>query len=128
MSRISPSIAIVDDDAPVLKALRRLLRGRGFEATTYGSASEFLTALHHQRPDCLILDLQMPGMNGLELLQHLKSLGIKVPTIVITAHGGENAAERCIAAGAVAFLAKPLQNAPLFDAIREATRYGPAWR
>lgn len=122
MDGTSPSIAIVDDDAPVLKALKRLLRGRGFETVAYGSAREFLTAFPRERPDCLILDLQMPEMNGLELLQHLKRQGIKVPTIVITAHGGDDIAERCMAAGAVAFLPKPLQNAPLFEAIGKASR------
>lgn len=122
MAGTHPSIAIVDDDAPVLKALKRLLRGRGFDAATYGSAREFLTALPERRPDCLILDLQMAEMNGLELLQHLKRQGIKMPTIVITAHGGDDVAERCLAAGAVAFLPKPLHTAPLFEAISEAGR------
>lgn len=64
----------------------------------------------------------LPGMDGLELLQHLSRQGIRMPAIVITAHGREDIAERCIAAGAVAFLAKPLQNAPLFEAIGKASR------
>lgn len=118
----SPSIAIVDDDAPVLKALKRLLRGRGFDPATYGSAREFLTALPEKRPDCLILDLQMPEMSGLELLRYLRRHGINVPTIMITAHTGEDVAERCIAAGAMAFLPKPLQNAQLFEAINKASK------
>lgn len=122
MAGTSPSIAIVDDDAPVLKALRRLLRGRGFETAIYGSAREFLTALPRHRPDCLIIDVQMPEMNGIELLQQLRRRGVKMPTIMITAHGGEDIAERCMAAGAVAFLEKPLQNAPLFEAIGKASR------
>lgn len=117
-----PSIAIVDDDVPVLKALGRLLRGRGFETATYESAHELLAALPKRRPDCLIIDLQMPEMDGLELLQHLSRRGVRMPVIVITAHGREDVAERCIAAGAVAFLAKPLQNAPLFEAIGKASR------
>jgi len=115
------SIAIVDDDAPVLKALGRLLRGRGFKTKTFESASAFLTALTLERPDCLILDLQMPGMNGLELLWLLKRRGINIPTIVITGNGSEETAGRCAAAGAAAFLHKPLQNPTLFAAIDQVT-------
>lgn len=115
-------IAIVDDDAPVLKALRRLLRGRGFEVATYISAREFLQALPESRAGCLILDLQMPDMDGLELLQQLEHEGIDIPTIVITAHAGEGVATRCKTHGAIAFLSKPLQLAPLLAAIEKAQR------
>jgi FixJ family two-component response regulator len=119
-----PSIAIVDDDAPVLKALGRLLRGRGYETAAYGSAREFLAALPQSRPDCLILDLQMPGMGGLELLQDLKRRAVALPTIVITARGDDELADRCLSCGAVAFLSKPLQSATLFAALREAAGEG----
>lgn len=120
MAETPPSIAIVDDDVPVLKALKRLLSGRGHETTIYGSAREFLAALTESRPDCLILDLQMPDISGLEVLQQLKRRGILLPTIMITAHGGKEIAERCVAAGAIALLPKPLQNGPLFAAISKA--------
>ena len=76
----------MDDDPAVLKALSRLLRSHAFRAQTYGSGQEFLAALPAGLPGCLIVDLQMPEMNGLELQQHLVSNGIKIPTILITAH------------------------------------------
>ena len=123
MAGVSPWIAIVDDDPSVLRALARLLRTRALQARTYVSASDFLSALPVGLPECLILDLQMPGMSGLELLQHLMRSGVRVPTIVITAHGDSEARERCETAGAVAFLRKPVQDTILFAAI-EAARGG----
>jgi FixJ family two-component response regulator len=115
-------IAIVDDDASVLKALKRSLRVRSLQSKAYGSAQEFLTSLHSGLPECLIVDLHMPGMTGLELLQHLKRRDIQIPAIVITAHSDVGFRERCEAAGAIALLLKPLQNASLFAAIDSATK------
>src|SRR5215467_11802758 len=106
-------IAIVDDDASVLKSLNRLLRTRGFQAKTYGSAREFLAALSEGLPACLVLDLQMPEMTGVELLQHLTRSGIEIPTIIITANADPLVRERCISAGVIAYLQKPLQGAAL---------------
>jgi FixJ family two-component response regulator len=117
MAEASPSIAIVDDDPAVLKALSRLLRSHAFRARTYGSGQEFLAALPAGLPDCLIVDLQMPEMNGLELQQHLASKGIKIPTILITAHDDVALRDQ---AGLVASLRKPLQEKALFDAIDKA--------
>ena len=111
------SIAIVDDHPPLLRALRRQLRGRGFNARTYESAREFLADLPRQRPDCLIVDFNMPGMTGLELHQHLMDRGIRIPTIVISAIDNDGIGERCVAAGAAAFLAKPIEDPVLFAAI-----------
>jgi FixJ family two-component response regulator len=116
-----PWIAIVDDDPFVLRALARLLRTRRLRPKTFGSGEDFLGALSEGRPDCLIVDMQMPEMSGLELQQHLTRRGISIPTIVITAHGDAQARERCVAAGAVAFLTKPLQEQSLFAAIQEAS-------
>jgi FixJ family two-component response regulator len=112
----------VDDDPSVLKALTRALRVRAFLTRTYGSAQAFLDALPGGLPDCLIVDLQMPEMTGLELLQHLTCKGIRIPTIVITAHGDIGFRERCESAGAIAILPKPLQNASLFAAVEAAIR------
>jgi FixJ family two-component response regulator len=120
MAQASPWIAIVDDDPAVLKALARLLRARALEARTYASAREFLKVLHEDLPECLIVDLQMPDMTGLELQRHLSRSGLRIPTIVITAHNEAGARERCESAGAVAFLAKPLQDTSLLAAIRTA--------
>jgi FixJ family two-component response regulator len=115
-----PWIAIVDDDPFVLRALARLLRTRALHPRTFESAGGFLGALSEGLPQCLIVDLQMPEMSGLELQQHLSRIGIEIPTIVITAHAEGQARERCECAGAIAFLKKPLQEASLFAAIEKA--------
>jgi FixJ family two-component response regulator len=115
-------IAIVDDDPSVLKALARMLRARALEPRTFGSAREFLASLPGERPECLIADLQMPEMTGLELQQNLNRDGIRIPTIIITAHDETGVRKRCEAAGAVAFLAKPVQDIALLAAIEVARR------
>jgi FixJ family two-component response regulator len=121
---MTQSIAIVDDDVPVLKALERLLRGRGFEVCTYRSAPEFLDGLPAARPDCLIVDLHMPEMTGLELHQNLAQRNIRIPTIVITALGKEEGRDRCSAAGLRFLLHKPVQPSELLVAIFEASESG----
>jgi FixJ family two-component response regulator len=113
-------IAIVDDDPSVLTALARLLRTRALHSKTYNSAQEFLAALPDGLPDCLILDLHMPGMTGIELHEHLARMGIRIPTIVITAHGDDKARERFDSSDVVAFLAKPLRNEALLAAVNDA--------
>ena len=118
MAEASPWIAIVDDDPAVLKALSRLLRTRSYRARTYGSGQELLAALPDELPDCLIVDLQMPEMNSLELRQHLVSSGITIPTILISAKGDVALGER--ESGLVASLRKPLQEQALFEAIGKA--------
>jgi len=119
---VEPWIAIIDDDPFVLRGLARLLRTRALHPKTFESAAVFLAALSEGLPECLIVDLQMPEMSGLELQQHLSSIGIEIPTIVITGHGDVQARERCECAGAIAFLKKPLQEATLFAAIQKASR------
>ena len=109
---------MVDDDPAVLKALSRLLRSHAFSARTFGSGQEFLAALPDGLPECLIVDLQMPEMNGLELQQHLVGNGISIPTILITAHS--DAVLDSDDGGFVARLRKPLQEEILFDAIDKA--------
>jgi FixJ family two-component response regulator len=122
MAKASSRIAIVDDDPSVLKALARLLGTRSLNARTYRSARQFLASLADGLPDCLIIDLQMPEMTGLELQQDLARKGIRIPTIIITAHDEAGMRERCKAAGAIAFLSKPLQDTSLFAAIDAASR------
>lgn len=120
MSETSPWIAIVDDDPSVLRALSRLLSTRALSAKTFPSPQQFIDSLAVEVPDCLILDLQMPGMTGLELQQNLARSGIQIPTIVITAHNDTETRERCASAGAIAFLPKPIDDASLFAAIELA--------
>jgi FixJ family two-component response regulator len=119
MPRSSARIAIVDDDAAVRKALIRLLAA-SYDAQAFESGSEFLASLDHGVPDCLVIDLQMPEMTGLDLQVHLVRAGIKIPTIFITAHDESGTRGRCKAAGAMAYLLKPLRKAALVGAINAA--------
>ncbi|MGH6742783.1 MAG: response regulator transcription factor [Bradyrhizobium sp.] len=114
-------IAVVDDDPSVLRALKRLLSAWSYRAETYESARAFLDTLGDGRPDCLIVDLHMPDMTGLELQRHLTRAQIDIPIIVITAHDEEGVRERCRSAGAKALLTKPLQERTLLDAIAKAS-------
>ena len=122
MREVSPWIAVVDDDPSVLRALARLLQMRALPAKTFASAREFLTALPNGVPECLIVDLQMPEMSGLELHQHLMRGGTMIPTIFITAYDSVETRQRCEAAGAAAYLLKPLQGAAFFAAIERIRR------
>jgi FixJ family two-component response regulator len=110
-------VAIVDDDSAVRKALARLLCASAIEARTFSSGREFLDSLPSGTPDCLIVDLQMPEMTGLELQLELARTGARLPTIVITAHNDVGLRERCLAAGAAAYLLKPLDEGILITTI-----------
>jgi FixJ family two-component response regulator len=122
MAHYSPWITIVDDDTSVRKALARLLRARELRVKTFNSAQDFLANLGEGLPECLIVDLQMPKMSGLDLLQRLTREGTQIPSIVITARDDYGLRERCKSAGAIAFLLKPIQNAALYSAIDDALR------
>jgi FixJ family two-component response regulator len=123
MSDRAIRVAIVDDDASVRKALARLLSAYSFDIITYGSASDFLKALGVGQPQCLVLDLHMPDITGLDLQRHLLRAGISIPTIIITAYDEPGVRERCYTAGAAAFLVKPLNDALLVNAINAATAH-----
>jgi FixJ family two-component response regulator len=127
-----PHIAIVDDEEPVRKALKRLLVASGFEVDTYAGGKEFLAAGGHA-PDCLILDLHMPGMSGLQVLRALRAAHRPMPTVVITAHDTPDMSAQCLEAGVMAYLRKPLDERVLLNSIssslaRAATRPNPAPR
>jgi|SRR5215470_15372810 len=122
MSQMTSRVAIVDDDASVRKALARLIAACSFKPQTYGSAREFLDSLPLGLPDCLVVDLQMPEMTGLDLQRQLARTGVKIPTIVITAHNEPGFRQRCESAGVVAYLLKPLSENTLIAAINTATR------
>lgn len=116
------SIAIVDDDSSVRKALGRLLTANSFDAHTYGSAREFLESLEVRKPACLVLDLHMPDYGGLELQHHLRREGVRMPTVIITAHNEIGLRERCANAGAAAFLVKPVSESALIESINSAVQ------
>ena len=115
-----PYVAIVDDEEPVRKALRRLLRASGLQADSYSCGSEFLQAAAQRPPDCVVLDLHMGGMNGLQVLSKLRASAHHPPVVIITAHDEPEAREECRAAGAAAFLRKPLDERLLLNAISAA--------
>ncbi len=111
---------MVDDDASVRKALARLLTASSFDTRTYGSAREFMKSGTSAPPECLVLDLHMPDISGLDLQHLLRKAGINIPTVVITAHNEPGIREQCQSAGAAAFLIKPLDCASLVGAINSA--------
>lgn len=117
-----PSVAIVDDEEGVRKALGRLLRASGLEAESYANGQEFLDAAVARQPDCVVLDLHMPGMSGLQVLRKLKAAGQRLSVVVITAHDEPETREQCLAAGACAYLRKPLEDRVLLNAISAAMR------
>ena len=96
----------------------RLLQASSYTAQTFGSASEFLASLNQRVPDCLIVDLQMPSMNGIELQTSLARAGIEIPTIVITAYDEPSSRERCSMVGAAAYLLKPVRKKELIATIK----------
>jgi FixJ family two-component response regulator len=115
-----PTIFIVDDDAAVRDALKLLLRSVGQAVETFGSAQEFLDAYAEDRPGCLVLDIRMPGMSGLELQQKLNERHSIIPIIFITGHGDVPMAVEAMQAGAVDFIQKPFRDQDLIDRINQA--------
>ena len=114
----TPLISVVDDDYSVRESLARLIRSVGFSVLAFGSAEEFLSRGPGHEPDCLILDIRMPGMNGLELQRELSATDPDLPVIFITAHASdEQVRARALEAGAVAFLLKPLREEEVLKAI-----------
>jgi FixJ family two-component response regulator len=111
-------VAIVDDEVSICRAMLRLLRSANFRAESFCSAADFIESLSDHTPDCLVLDLQMPTMTGLELQEHLVRSNKHLPVIIITAHDEPEAAERCLALGAAHYLRKPIEGSLLIDSIR----------
>jgi FixJ family two-component response regulator len=122
MAESSPFVAIVDDEEPIRKALKRLMRAANVEAEAFASGADFLASLAGRRPDCVILDLHMPGMSGLHVLQRLQQSGAPLPAIVITAYDEPETRTHCLAAGAAAYLRKPLDDRLLLDAVASAAK------
>jgi FixJ family two-component response regulator len=119
-------IAIVDDDVSVRKSLDRQIRSVGLEVKTFASAEEFLNSAHPRTPDCLILDVRLPGMSGIDLHRRLQSRAWNVPVIFITAHGSDDHARLEAASDrTVAYLIKPLGD-ELLDAVNVALKRTPA--
>ncbi len=115
-----PTIFVVDDDSAVRDALKLLLRSVGQAVETYGSAQEFLDSYGEDRPGCLVLDIRMPGISGLELQQKLNEKHSILPIIFITGHGDVPMAVEAMQAGAVDFIQKPFRDQDLIDRINQA--------
>jgi FixJ family two-component response regulator len=118
--RRARAVCIVDDDESLRRSVGNLLSSVGFRAEMFASAEEFLESAHRSNTGCLVLDLRMTGMNGLDLLRHLAATGSRIPAIILTAHGDEEARRQSLEAGAVAFLTKPFRSDVLLDAVRTA--------
>ena len=113
-------VAVVDDEEPVRRALGRLIRAFGFEAEIFPSGAEFLASLAAREPDCVVLDLHMPGIDGLETQLRLAKSGRGIPVVILTGHDTPEAHARAMAAGARAYLRKPVDERTLLEAIRGA--------
>jgi len=114
------TIHLVDDDAGLRKALSRLLRAEGYEVKAFASAADFLAACHAREIECLLLDVSMPDLDGLELQRRLVRSGATVPIVFLTGYGDIPMSVRAVKAGAVDFLTKPVGESELMQAVRSA--------
>lgn len=119
-----PLISIVDDDESVREALKSLIESVGFRTEVFSSGEDFLNSDHFGDTDCLIVDVRMPGMSGLELQERLNAVHSLIPLIFISAHGDEEARARALQAGAIDFLQKPFSADSLFRAIDVSLKMG----
>jgi FixJ family two-component response regulator len=110
-------VAILDDDPSVRSAISRLLNASGMISGPFASSHELFNTIALFDPDCIVLDLYMPGLDGLEVMQYLRQTGIKAPVILITAQDDPSLQETCLKAGAIAFMRKPLQATELLEII-----------
>jgi FixJ family two-component response regulator len=113
-------VSIVDDDESLRRSVKNLLTSVGFQVETFASAEAFLQSAHRADTRCVVLDLRMPGMSGLDLLVHLAATGSPIPVVILTAHSDDEARRRTLQAGAVAFLGKPFHGEALLGAVRRA--------
>ncbi|MGF1613558.1 MAG: response regulator transcription factor [Gammaproteobacteria bacterium] len=118
----APTVFVVDDDEDVRHALRWLIESVELTVATYPSAEAFLAAYTPGQPGCLVLDVRMPGMGGLGLLEHLRTQRIELPTIILTGHGDVPIAVRAMKSGAMDFIEKPFTNQDLLDQIQRALK------
>jgi FixJ family two-component response regulator len=116
----APTVFVVDDDAAMRAAIRGLLKSAGLPSESYGTAEEFLRSKRPDGPSCLVLDVSLPGVSGLDFQRQLADAGIQIPIIFITGHGDIPMTVKAMKSGAVEFLTKPFQDQDLLDAIRQA--------
>jgi len=116
----APRVFVIDDDAAMRAAIQGLLKSAGLRSETFGAAEEFLRSERPDGPSCLVLDVSLPGINGLDFQRQLADAGIQIPIIFITGHGDIPMTVRAMKSGAVEFLTKPFQDQDLLDAIHQA--------
>lgn len=115
-----PTVFVVDDDPAVLDSMRLLLRSVGLPSAGYTSAADFLEAHDPETPGCVVLDLRMPGMGGMELQRRLQEMGSDIPIVFVTAHGDVPTAVEAVKAGAVDFIQKPFKDGKLLEKVDQA--------
>jgi FixJ family two-component response regulator len=116
------TVAILDDEEPVRRALKRLMVSAGFEVEAFACAADFLASLSLRRPDCLVLDLHMPGVNGFDVQARLARSPNPPPVVVITGHDTPETQYKALNGGAAAYLRKPVDDQVLLDAVAAAAR------
>jgi FixJ family two-component response regulator len=116
----SPIVFVIEDDPSLRRAIKRLVQSVGLDAETLGSAKEFLSASRPDVPSCIILDVRLPGMSGLDLQRELAAADVHIPIIFITSYGDIPMSVRAMKAGAIEFLPKPFRDQDLLDAVRLA--------
>ena len=128
MPELDAIVFVVDDDVSVREALESLIRSAGLRVETFCSAQEFLARPRANLPSCLVLDVRLPGLSGLDLQKRLAEANLEIPIIFITGHGNVPAAVQAMKAGALEFLTKPFTDRDLLDAIEQAIRRDRAAR
>jgi FixJ family two-component response regulator len=120
LSERNAMVFVVDDDAPMRESLKNLIRSVGLRVELFGSAQEFLRSKRPDLPSCLVLDVRLPGLSGLDLQKRTGDAGIEIPIVFISGHGDIPMSVRAMKAGAVEFLTKPFREQDLLDAIEQA--------
>jgi len=120
MTEDQPTVFVIDDDASVRDAIKGVVRSVGLRAETFASTQDFLRKWQPDRPSCLVLDVRLPGLSGLDFQQELTRANIGIPIIFLTGYGDVPMTVRAMKAGAVEFLTKPFRDQDLLDAIQEA--------
>ncbi|HEY1612427.1 MAG TPA: response regulator [Rhizomicrobium sp.] len=115
-------VAILDDDPSVRVAISRLLNASSMIGDSFATSIDLFNAMETARPDCILVDLYMPTLDGLEVMSYLRQIGVTAPVIIMTAHDDPTLRDRCLRAGATAYLRKPLEAAELLDSITRSAR------
>ena len=122
MSETDPIVIIIDDDPSFRRSTERLIRSAGFNVQAFGAATEFLRGRRPDAPACLVLDVRLPILSGLDLQRELARAGVEIPIIFITGHGDIPMSVQAMKAGAIEFLTKPFREQDLLDAIQQAIK------